>query len=94
MGANPQPSTSMGGERGENVKTIPVKGAPKTGQCGHGRGCGTPSAHGHGAQPTGTRAPVPGVVTCAATAAAAGVVVGVLLLHLFEMPSTYTEALL
>ena len=67
LGANPQQSTSMGGE---NVKTIPAKGAPKTGQRGHGRGA--PSAHGHGAAPTGAHAPVPGVVTCAATAAAAG----------------------
>ena len=58
------------------MKTIPAKGAPKTGQCGHGRGHGrgrgAPSAHGHGAAPTGARAPVPGVVTRAATAAAAG----------------------
>ena len=70
MGANLQPSTSTGGERGENVKTISVKGAPKTGWRGHGHGA--PSACGSGAQPTGTRAPVPGVVTHAATAAAAG----------------------
>ena len=77
LGANPQQSTSTGGE---NVKTIPVKGAPKTGRCGrgHGRGCGcghghgAPSAHGHGAALTGAHAPVPGVVTCAATAAVAG----------------------
>ena len=64
-GANPQQSTSMGGE---NVKTIPAKGAPKTGQHGHGHGA--PSAR--GAAPTGACAPVPGVVTHAAAAAAAG----------------------
>ena len=70
LGANPQPLTSTG----ENVKTIPAKGPPKTGQCGRGHGRGAPSAHGcgHGAPPTGTPAPVPGVVTHAATAAAAG----------------------
>ena len=67
LGANPQQSTSTGGE---NVKTIPAKGAPKTGQ--HGRGHSAPSAHGRGAAPTGAHAPVPGVVTRAATAAAAG----------------------
>ena len=71
LGANPQPSTSTGGE---NVKTIPAKGPPKTGRCGRGHGRGAPSArgHGHGAPPTGTPAPVPGVVTRAATATAAG----------------------
>ena len=69
LGANPQQSTSMGGE---NVKTIPAKGAPKTGWCGCGRGRGAPSAHGRGAAPTGARAPVPGVVTHAAAAAVAG----------------------
>ena len=71
LGANPQQSTSTGGE---NVKTIPVKGAPKTGQLGRGRGCGhgAPSGRGHGAAPTGAHAPVPGVVTHAATAAVAG----------------------
>ena len=69
LGTNPQPSTSTGGE---NVKTIPVKGAPKTGQHGHGHGRGAPSAHGHGAPPTGTPAHVPGVVTHAAAAAVAG----------------------
>ena len=65
LGANPQLSTSTG----ENVKTIPAKGPPKTGQRGHG--CGAPSAHGcgRGAPPTGTPAPVPGVVNHAATAA-------------------------
>ena len=71
LGPNPQQSTSTGGE---NVKTIPVKGAPKTGWHGHGCGCGcgAPSAHGHGAAPTGAHAPVPGVVTHAAAAAVAG----------------------
>ena len=71
LGANPQQSTSMGAE---NVKTIPAKGAPKTGRHGrgHGHGHGTPSALGRGAAPTGAHAPVPGVVTCAATAAVAG----------------------
>ena len=71
LAANPQHSTSMGGE---NVKTIPAKGAPKTGRCGRGRGCGcgAPSAHSHGPAPTVTHAPVPGVVTHAAAAAAAG----------------------
>ena len=69
LGANPQQSTSTGGE---NVKTIPVKGAPKTGQRGRGRGCGAPSARGRGASPTGAHAPVPGVVTHAAAAAVAG----------------------
>ena len=64
LAANPQHSTSMGGE---NVKTIPVKGAPKTGQRGRGRGRGAPSAHGHGPAPTATHAPVAGV-TRAATA--------------------------
>ena len=51
LGANPQLSTSTGGE---NVKTIPAKGAPKTGQRSHGCGHGAPSARGHGAPPTGT----------------------------------------
>ena len=75
LGANPQQSTSMGGE---NVKTIPGKGAPKTGHRGRGRGhgvpsgCGAPSGRGCGPAPTGAHAPVPGVVTCAATVAAAG----------------------
>ena len=73
LGANPQQSTSTGGE---NVKTIPGKGAPKTGCRGHGRGvpsgCGAPSGHSRGPAPTSAHAPVPGVVTCAATAAAAG----------------------
>ena len=67
LGTNPQQSTSTGGE---NVKTIPAKGALKTGWRGHGHGA--PSARGHGAAPTGARAPVPDVVTCTATAAAAG----------------------
>ena len=73
LGANPQQSTSTGGE---NVKTIPGKGAPKTGQCGHGRGVpsgrGAPSGHGHCPAPTGPHAPVPGVVTHAAAAAGGG----------------------
>ena len=67
LGTNPQHSTST---RGENVKTIPVKGAPKTGRPGCGRGA--PSARGRGAAPTAAHAPVPGVVTHAAAAAAAG----------------------
>ena len=56
------------------MKTVPGKGAPKTGRCGCGcgRGCGAPSARGRGPAPTGTHAPVAGVVTHAATAAAAG----------------------
>ena len=99
LATNPQHSTCTGGE---NVKTIPAKGAPKTGWHGrgrgrgHGRGHGAPSAHGRGAAPTATHAPVPGVVTRAAAAAVAGGggVVRVLLLYLFQMPSTYTEALL
>ena len=61
LATNPQHSTSTGGE---NVKTIPAKGAPKTGWRGHGHGA--PSARGHGAAPTAARAPVPGVVTRAA----------------------------
>ena len=71
LGANPQQSTSTGGE---NVKTIPGKGASKTGQRGRGRGRGrgVPSGCGRGPAPTGAHAPVPGVVTHAATAAAAG----------------------
>ena len=78
MGANPQQSTSTGGE---NVKTIPGKGAPKTpktGQCGRScghvvpSGDGGPSGHGHGPAPTGAPAPVPGVVTHAAAAAGGG----------------------
>ena len=64
LGANPQQSTSTGGQ---NVKTIPAKGAPKTGRRGHGvpSGRGAPS----GPAPTGAHAPVPGVVTRAAIAA-------------------------
>ena len=50
------------------MKTIPAKGAPKTGQ--HGRGA--PSARGRGAPPAGTHAPVPGVVTHAAAAIGGG----------------------
>ena len=72
LDANPQQSTSTGGE---NVKTIPGKGAPKTpktGQCGHSRGRvvssgdGVPSGRGRGPAPTGAHAHVPGVVTRAA----------------------------
>ena len=78
LGANPQQSTSTGGE---NVKTIPGKGAPKTpktGQrgCSHGRvvpsGDGGPSGRGHGPAPTGAPAPVPGVVTHAAAGGGGG----------------------
>ena len=69
FGANPQQSTSTGGE---NVKTIPGKGAPKTGHRGRGHGvpsgCGAPS----GPAPTGAHAPVPGVVTHAVAAAGGG----------------------
>ena len=67
LGTNPQQSTSMGGE---NVKTIPAKGAPKTGHRGRGvpSGCGAPS----GPAPTGAHAPVPGVVTRAAAATGGG----------------------
>ena len=54
------------------MKTIPAKGAPKTGQRGRGRGLGAPSAHGRGGAPTATHAPVPGIVTRAAAATAAG----------------------
>ena len=69
LGANPQQSTSMGGE---NVKTIPGKGAPKTGRRGRGRG--VPSGRGapSGPAPTGAHAPVPGVVTSAAAVAGGG----------------------
>ena len=71
LAANPQHSTSVGGE---NVKTIPAKGAPKTGQrgCGCGHGHGAPSACGRGPAPTPAHAPVAGVVTHAAAAAVAG----------------------
>ena len=67
LGANPQQSTSTGGE---NVKTIPAKGAPKTGSRGHSvpSGRGAPS----GPAPTGAHAPVPGVVTHAAAVAGGG----------------------
>ena len=78
MGTNPQQSTST---EGENVKTIPGKGAPKTPKTGqrgrsHGHvvpsGDGGPSGHGHGPAPTGAPAPVPGVVTCAAAGGGGG----------------------
>ena len=78
LGANPQQSTST---RGENVKTIPGKGAPKTPKTGqrghsHGRvvrsGDGAPSGRGRGPAPTGAHAPVPGVVTRAAAVAGGG----------------------
>ena len=73
LDTNPQQSTSMGGD---NVKTIPAKGAPKTGWHGHGHGHGVPSGRGtpsgHGPAPTGAHAPVPGVVTHAAAVAVAG----------------------
>ena len=74
FGANPQQSTST---RGENIKTIPGKRAPKTPKSGqHGRrvvrsGDGAPSGRGHGPAPTRGHAPVPGVVTRAVAAAAA-----------------------
>ena len=73
MGTNPQQSTSTGGE---NVKTFPGKGAPKTGHRGRGRG--VPSGRGapSGPAPTGAHAPVPGVVTHAAAAAATAAVAG------------------
>ena len=78
LGANPQQSTSTGGE---NVKTIPGKGAPKTpktGQCGRScgpvvpSGDGAPSGRGCGPAPTGAHAPVPGVVTRAAAGGCGG----------------------
>ena len=73
LGTNPQQSTSTGGE---NVKTIPGKGAPKTGRRGRGvpSGHGVPSGRGapSGPAPTGAHAPVPGVVTRAAAAAGGG----------------------
>ena len=78
MGANPQQSTSTGGE---NVKKIPGKGVPKTpqtGQCGHScghvvpSGDGGPSGRGRGPAPTGAPAPVPGVVTRAVAVAGGG----------------------
>ena len=55
-------------------KTIPAKGAAKTGRRGPGpgHGHGAPSARGHGAAPTAAHAPVPGVVTRAAPAAVTG----------------------
>ena len=67
LGTNPQQSTSMGGE---NVKTIPAKGAPKTGRCGRSvpSGRGAPS----GPAPTGAHAPVPGVVIRAAAGGGGG----------------------
>ena len=78
LGANPQQSTSTGGE---NVKTIPGKGAPKipkTGQHGHSHGRvvpsgdGASSGHGCGPAPTGAHAHVPGVVTRAAAGGGGG----------------------
>ena len=78
FGANPQQSTSTGGE---NVKKIPGKGAPKapkSGQhgCSHGHvvpsGDGGPSGRGHGPARTGAPAPVPGVVTRAVAVAVVG----------------------
>ena len=85
LGANPQQSTSTGGE---NMKTIPVKGAPKTGRRGHG--------HGHGAAPTGAMLLflVLSLMQPQLQQQRVVVVVWVLLLYLFQMPSTYTEALL
>ena len=76
LGANPQQSTSTGGE---NVKTIPGKGAPKTpktGQRGHSCGRVVPSGDGgpsgRGPAPTGAPPPVPGVVTRAAAGGGGG----------------------
>ena len=75
FGANPQQSTSTGGE---NIKTIPGKRAPKTPKTGqHGRrvvrsGDGAPSGHGRGPAPTRGHAPVPGVVTRAAAGGGGG----------------------
>ena len=78
LGANPQQSTSTGGE---NIKKIHGKGAPKTpktGQhgCSHGRvvpsGDGGPSGHGHGPAPTAAPPPVPGVVTRAVAGGGGG----------------------
>ena len=103
LGANPQQSTSTGGE---NVKTIPGKGAPKTGRRGHGhghgRGCGVPS--GRGAPSGRGRGPAHLVLMLLFLVFSlmqpqwqrqgVVVVVQVLLLYLFQMPSTYTEALL
>ena len=93
LGANPQQSTSMGGE---NVKTIPPKGPPKTGQ--HGRVVVV--------VPHLLMAVVQHlllllflfllflVLSLMQPQPHGVVVVWVLLLHLFKMPSTYTEALL
>ena len=68
-GTNPQPSTSTGGD---NPKTVPVKGHPKTG--GHGRGHGhrAPPTGGRGAPPTGGAGPGPGVGAGGAGLAAGG----------------------
>ena len=73
-GTNPQPSTLTG----DNPKTVPAKGHPKTGGhgCGHCHGCHVPptSGHGcgHGAPPTRGDGPGPGVGTGLATGAGGG----------------------
>ena len=99
LGKNPQQSTSTGGE---NIKKIPGKVLLKllklvsvviVGVVVVPSGDGGPSGCSRGPAPTGAPPPVPGVVTRAA-AGGGGVWCGVLLLYLFEMPSTYTEALL
>ena len=75
FGANPQQSTSTGGE---NIKTIPGKRAPQTPKTGqHGRrvvqsGDGAPSGRGRGPAPTHGHAPVPGVVTRAVAGGGGG----------------------
>ena len=78
LGANPQQSTSTGGE---NIKKIPGKGSPKTPKSGQrgrslGRvvpsGDGGPSGRSRGPAPTGAPPPVPGVVTRAAAAGGGG----------------------
>ena len=73
-GTNPQPSTLTG----DNPKTVPAKGHPKTG--GRGRGCGhghhapPTSGHGHGrgAPPTLGAGPGPGVGAGLAAGAGGG----------------------
>ena len=76
LGANPQQSTSTGGE---NIKKIPGKGAPKTPKSGQRSrhlvvpsGDGGPSGRGHGPAPTGAPPPVAGVVTRAVAGGGGG----------------------